>query len=266
MVGELDSRGVAHQHRHVVFDGDAGAEDVEVAPVAVLVLSVQVELGEVRTVAQVEGERVVFGRGAVVGALVVGGYPVAAAVLRPVEEQVAPGEDFGGTGADPPVDEVEVVAGLVHQQAAGVVLVPVPAAEVVGPVAQVEQPFEVDRADLSDNAGAQQGVQLAVDRVVAVVEADGDPTAGALLGGVDAAAALKVGGHRFFRDDVAARVQGGHDVVGVQPVHGAHDHLVDRLSVEHPGEVVGVVGGDRVVSCLRDDFVMHGHPGAVGVA
>src|SRR5690606_33042907 len=53
VVGELDSRGVAHQHRHVVFDGDAGAEDVEVAPVAVLVLSVQVELGEVRTVAQV---------------------------------------------------------------------------------------------------------------------------------------------------------------------------------------------------------------------
>src|SRR5690606_7588896 len=98
--GELGARGVAHQHRRVRFDGDAGAEDVEVAPVAVLVLSVQAELGEVRTVAQVEGERVVFGRGAVVGALVVGGYPVAAAVLRPVEEQVAPGEDFGGTGAE----------------------------------------------------------------------------------------------------------------------------------------------------------------------
>ena len=64
--------------------------------------------------------------------------------------------------------------GLVHQQAAGVVLVAVPAAEVVGAVARVEQPLEVDRADLADRAGAQQGVQLAVDRVVAVVEADGD--------------------------------------------------------------------------------------------
>ncbi len=266
VVGELGARRVAHHHRHVVLDGDAGTEDVQVAPVAVLVLGVQVQPGQVRAVAHVQRERVVLGRGVAVAALVVGGQAVAAAALVAVEEQVAPGEDLGGARADPPVDQVEVVAGLVHQQAAGVALVAVPAAEVVRAVAQVEQPLEVHRSDLPDDARAQQVAQLAVDGVVPVVEADGDPAAGALLGGVDAAAALQVGGHRLLGDDVAARLQGGHDVVGVQPVDGAHDDLVDRLGVEHPDEVVGGVGGHGIVPGVGDDPVVDGHAGAVGVA
>jgi len=55
-----------------------------------------------------------------------------------IKEQPAPREHLGGRRAQPPVDQVEVVGRLVDEEAAGVGLVPVPAAEVVGSVPDVE--------------------------------------------------------------------------------------------------------------------------------
>src|SRR5699024_11993679 len=56
----------------------------------------------------------------------------------------------GGHVVQPPVHEVEVVGGLVHEQAAGAGLVAVPAAEVVGAVLGVQHPFEGRRDDRSE--------------------------------------------------------------------------------------------------------------------
>ena len=59
-----------------------------------------------------------------------------------------------GRDAEPEVDQVEVVRGLVHQQPAAVALVAVPAPEVVGPVAGVQHPLEVHASHLADGAVA----------------------------------------------------------------------------------------------------------------
>src|SRR5699024_996257 len=133
VVAESHAGVVTHQDGHVVLDGDAGGEDVEVAPVSVLVLSLQVQLLQFGAVFHVQGKGVLARF--VASVFVLGRQTVAASVLLSVEEQITPGEDFGGPGIDPPIDQVEVVTGLVHEQAAGAGLVPVPAAEVLGAVA-----------------------------------------------------------------------------------------------------------------------------------
>ena len=56
-------------------------------------------------------------------------------------------EDLVRIGVEIPVEQVEMMRRLVHEQAAGILDVGVPAAEVVGAVLDVEIPVEVDRGD-----------------------------------------------------------------------------------------------------------------------
>ena len=88
-------------------------------------------------------EGAVAGLGAIEAALGAVGEAVALGGLWGVELAVAAGEDGDGDAGEGPVDDVEVVGGLVDEEAAGVVFVAVPAAEVVGAVADVEEPVEV---------------------------------------------------------------------------------------------------------------------------
>src|SRR5690606_24133975 len=130
-----------------------------------------------------------------------------------VEEQPAAGVDLRRTAVQPPVHQVEVVGRLVYQQTTGVALVTVPAPEVVRAVADVQQPFEVDRADLAHHALGEQLPDPLMDRVVTVVERYRDVPAGACHGVQDLPAAGDVDGHRLLGDHVAARLQRGHDVL-----------------------------------------------------
>ena len=57
-----------------------------------------------------------------------------------------------------------------HQQAAAVALLPVPAAEIVRAMFGIQQPFKVHRKHLADGAVHQQFANFAVVRRIAVVE------------------------------------------------------------------------------------------------
>ena len=94
-----------------------------------------------------ECERVVLRLHAAPRALIVPRPSVPPPVLLSVERELAEPRDFDGLGVDPPVDEIEVVPGLVHHETAGVGLLAVPSTEVVRPVHGVEQPFEVHGED-----------------------------------------------------------------------------------------------------------------------
>ena len=91
-----------------------------------------------------------------------------------------------------PVEQIEVMHHLVHEQAAGDRALGVPAAEVIGAVLHVEVPMEIDRYDVADRARAQQFLDGARGRREAVVECNIDTPAGAALGIEDACALLAV--------------------------------------------------------------------------
>src|SRR5699024_6538913 len=109
-VGEHGAAGVVHDRGEVVLGGDAVREDGLVAPVAVVLLGLEVQRLEALVGAQVQLEGIV---GAVVGAaLGQGGLAALGRGVGPVEAQPAAGVDLHGGVGDPPVDQVEVVGGL----------------------------------------------------------------------------------------------------------------------------------------------------------
>ncbi len=129
--------------------------------------------------------------------------------LAAVEAQVGLGEHQLGAGRQPPVDQVEVVGGLVYQQPARLVLAAVPAAEVVRAVDGVQRPLEVHGGDIADPAVRDGLPYRRVTGGVAVVEGD-DELPGVALGGVgDPLAALGVDRQRLLHHHVAAGVQRG---------------------------------------------------------
>jgi hypothetical protein len=115
----------------------------------------------------------------------------------------------------------------VHEQPAGVLLLAVPAAEVVGAVGGVEQPLEVHRGDVTDLPGGDEGLERAVARGVAVVEGHQHVPAGALDRVRDATHPVLGRGQRLLDDGVRTGLQGGDDVVGVEDVRGGDDDPVD---------------------------------------
>src|SRR5690606_9650137 len=125
-------------------------------------------------------------------------------------------------------------------QTTGVALVTVPAPEVVRAVADVQQPFEVDRADLAHHALGEQLPDPLMDRVVTVVERYRDVPAGACHGVQDLPAAGDVDGHRLLGDHVAARLQRGHDVLRMGAVDSGDQEGVDPLCGEHGAQLLGV--------------------------
>ena len=186
---------------------------------------------------QVEGEGVGFCDGVVVRASVELRDAAGFGVLAAVEPQVALGVDGDGAGLQPEVDEVEVVGRFVHEEAAAVALVAVPAAEVVGAVGGVEQPLEVDGGDGADGAGAEELVDFGVVGGVAVVERHADDVGGALDGRDDVKAPGGVDSHGLFGDDVAAELEGADDVEVVGAVDGGDDDLVGLGRFDHAVKV-----------------------------
>ena len=135
-----------------------------------------------------------------------------------------------------------MVRGLVHQQAAGVRDVRVPAAEVVRAVVGVEQILEIHRAHAADRAGDDQLLHLGAERRPAVVERHPHALAGGGHGLEHGAALDGVGGHRLLGDHVAAGMQRTHDVVVMGRILAADEDLVGPLGVQHLVEPVGGVG------------------------
>ena len=90
--------------------------------------------------------------------------------------------DLDRIRVEPPVDQIEVMRRLVDPERSALLAQPVPAAEVVGAVAGVEIPGEVDRRDAADLARHDQFLDLLVLGRVAVVERHDDRLAGGSLG------------------------------------------------------------------------------------
>jgi hypothetical protein len=78
--------------------------------------------------------------------------------------EAAERRDFQERRVEPPVDEVEVMGGLVDPERAAPLAQPVPAAEVVGAVLGVEIPGEVHGGDPPDRAREQYLLDLLVLR------------------------------------------------------------------------------------------------------
>ena len=165
---------------------------------------------------------------------------------------------FDRIGAQPPVDQIEVMARLVDPQRAALRLQPVPAAEVVGAVADVEIPVEVDRADRAELVRREDLLDLDVLRREPIVEADGDLALVALLGFEDRLALLLVDHHRLFGDDVDAAVERADDVFAVEGVDGGNRqeirlHRVDHLVEVGEGRTVDAEALLRDLDALRVD-------------
>ena len=141
-VGQLGAAAVADGDAAGVLDGDRLAEDVAIALVAGLGLRVEVETGQRRVLIEKEGEGIVTGGGLAGVAGVTVAFPARGGVGRAVEFQVADGGDLLRPGVDPPVDEVEMVGGLVDEQAAGIVFFAMPATEIVSAMAGIQQPVQ----------------------------------------------------------------------------------------------------------------------------
>jgi len=261
---------VADHDAHVVLDADAVAEDALVAVVAVFGLGVVIEPHQVLVIGlHMQRERVLRSDFTAAGPVVELGDSALFGVGLAVELEVAHGEDGHRLGIDPPVHQVEVVGGFVDHQAAGVVLVAVPAAEVVRAVAGVEQPFEMDAGDLADDSGVDDLFDLGVARSVTVVEGDGEVLAGALLGVDDLLAFISIDGHRLFADDVAAELHRAAGVFVMGAVHRGDDDRVGLAFGDHPVEILGRIGCDVgmvVAVLLEHDLVVEFHPLRVGVA
>jgi hypothetical protein len=202
------------------------------------------------------------------------GIPAVAIGLAPADRRLAAVEgerahcvDRLRPRADPPVDQVEVVGGLVHEQPAGHRLLAVPPAEVVGPVAGVERPGEVDQVRGADRAAGHELAEPGVGRRVPVVEGDREAAPGPLNRRQDLRHLGLVGGHRFFRDHVAAVLHGRHDVTVMVGVHGGDNDHVGTLPADEAGEVAGRVGRHRWPAVpAGQPAVVVGHPDRAGVA
>ena len=155
---------------------------------------------------------------------------------------------------------------LVHQQPAGVALVAMPAAEVVGPVAQVEQPLEVHREHLADGVGQEQLAHLGGVRRVAIVEGDPQLASGAVNRIQDLLALLRIDRHRLLGDGVAAQLHGAHDVAVMGTVDRGHDHRVGPGLRDHAVELLRRIGGDRGAARRAVQLVGQVEPGLVHVA
>jgi len=232
---------VGHEHVHRVLDVDLGTEDALIAVVPVVLLVVEIETLEVGVVREAQEEAAALLLRAGVAALVVAGEAHASGHLRRVELALARGVDGDRNGREPPVDEIEVVGGLVDHQAAREALLAVPAPEVVRSVQRVEHPVEVHREHVADGAAHEQLLDLCTGRRVAVVERHGAAAPGTSLGLDDGLALLGVDGHGLLGDDVLALFHGAADVLMVVAIDRGDDHDVGTRLGQHAIEVGGIV-------------------------
>ena len=97
-----------------------------------------------------QGKRIVLGSGIAVRARVEVRHAALLGVLFTVEAQAALGVNPQRITIEPEVHQIKMVSRFMHQQAAAVALLPVPAAEVVRAMFGIEQPLKMHRVNLAD--------------------------------------------------------------------------------------------------------------------
>ena len=159
-----------------------------------------------------------------------------------------------------------MVGGLVHQKSSTVVLVPVPAAEVVRAVLSIEQPLKMDRVHGADGVVGDQFPDFRIVRGVAVVERYTKMTASALYCVEDLLTPLLINSHGFLADDIAAKLHSSDNIDVVGAVDGCDDNNVRFGFGNHAVEVFGFVGRDCLATERNNFLVGDIHAGLVGVA
>ena len=152
--------------------------------------------------------------------------------------------DVFGHTVDPPVDQVEVVAGLVDGKTSGVLTHTVPAMEIAGAVLDVDVPVQVNMGDFTDLALDDHLTDLGVDGVVAVVEGADDFTFGFLLSFHDLESISSIGGHGLFADDVDVISKTAGDVFNMETVHADHEQSIGSGFGDHLVKIGGSIFGD----------------------
>ena len=264
---------VAHENVHRILDVDIVAKDVSVAHVAGFLFRPEVERFFHRGVLQhrvrvVVGEGIAGDRMAVI-ARVSGERGVAArhGILPAVEQQPAVRDDLCGNAVDPPVHEIEVMRRLVHEQPAGIAFLRMPAAEIVGAVAGVEQILHRHLANAPNGARGQDFADLRRTGRPAIVERDAHGAACLVHGAEDRRALFRGGRHGLFRDHIAAGAQRLDDVAIVFAVDRANHHRVRPRFPQHPTEIGRAINGHFGITELRAQaFAMIGRAHQARVA
>ena len=241
--------GIGHDHlvleaqhrRHGIGDVDVLAIDAAIAHIAVLARRILIEHGQPGILAHVEIEVAILGMDAGLAAL---------AAKRPVAAVIAlrsEGRDLAWHRVQIPVEQIEMMGGLVHEQAARMGFLGVPAAEIVGAMLGVEIPMEIDRGHGAHRLLAQQLLDAGGGGREAIVESHVDGPAGACLGFEDAAAFFRRGGHWLFGDHPAARLERLDDDLVMGVVTAADDDDLRLHARQHQVDigVDGRIGADR---------------------
>ena len=118
-----------------------------VTMISILFLSLGIEALQCRVILKMNRKRVLARFFAPTCSLVTLRESVLLTILLAVERELAESGDFNWLGVNPPVHQIEMVAGLVHHKATRVCLASVPPAEVVGTMDGIQEPLEVNRED-----------------------------------------------------------------------------------------------------------------------
>ncbi len=159
------------------------------------------------------------------------------------------------------------MSGFVNHEAAGVMLVAMPAPKIVGAVPGIQKPFEMDGEHLADRPAHKKLLDLAVVRSVTVVKGDGQFASGRGQRIENGSALLGVYGHRLLGYHIATRFQGANDVAMVGAIDRGDDHRIDALLGQHAFEFRRSVGGYRSgAQLIGVELIVVVHPGLIDVA
>ena len=136
---------------HRVLDVDSRTEYAAITKIAVVAFTVGIQRLQMRTCRDIQLDPTARECSAIRTALAMLVEPEGLCGFRPVEYALATGGDAARHAAEPPVQQIEAMGGLVHEKAARICLIAVPAAKVIGAVIGIEPPFEIHGRDTADD-------------------------------------------------------------------------------------------------------------------
>ena len=171
----------------------------------------------------------------------------------------AEGEDIFRDVAQPPVDEIEVVAALVDAEPAGHLPHAVPPVVVTRPVPGIEVVGELDVDDAPEFAAEDHPLQALVCGRVAVVVGHAHTATALPLGLLHAPHLLAVDDHRLLGDHVTTGLEPRDDMSAVGGVRPDDDQRVRPGFLDHPLDRPRGIEWDRGVDlpekCLHSGAV-----------
>ncbi len=199
---------VAHARHHRILDVHVFAENAAVTIIAVEMLVLQIHRAQPLDGLHIQ-DHSAFAR-----------FRTTMTALAPVLQAEAIG--YGGSielafahgknrfrqCAQPPIDQIEMVGGLVHRQATGVFLPAMPAAKVIDAVVGIQHPMKVYREHVADDSAHQQVFDLRSRRRITIVESHRAFSTGAFLRIENALTFVLVNSHWLFGDDITTRLHG----------------------------------------------------------